>query len=97
MKVSEGDIERIRAAASIVEVIEGYDGWNDQYSRSLLFGYAIAFTHTGVKATYPFWTIRLLGGLLFLTGMIIMAYNMFATIAGGKAVNAPVLAPAAAH
>ncbi len=50
-----------------------------------------------VKATYPFWTIRLLGGLLFLTGMIIMAYNMFATIAGGKAVNAPVLAPAAAH
>jgi cytochrome c oxidase cbb3-type subunit 1 len=50
-----------------------------------------------VKATYPFWTIRLLGGTLFLTGMIIMAYNMFATIAGGKAVNAPVLAPAAAH
>jgi cytochrome c oxidase cbb3-type subunit 1 len=50
-----------------------------------------------VKATYPFWTIRLLGGVLFLTGMIIMAYNMFATIAGGKAVNAPVLAPAAAH
>ena len=50
-----------------------------------------------VKATYPFWTIRLLGGLLFLSGMIIMAYNMFATIAGGKAVNAPVLAPAAAH
>jgi cytochrome c oxidase cbb3-type subunit 1 len=50
-----------------------------------------------VKATYPFWTIRLLGGVLFLTGMIIMAYNMFLTMAGGKAVNAPVLAPAAAH
>ncbi len=50
-----------------------------------------------VKATYPFWTIRLLGGLLFLSGMLIMAYNMFATIASGKAVNAPVLAPAAAH
>ncbi|MDK9703310.1 MAG: cytochrome-c oxidase, cbb3-type subunit I [Sulfuritalea sp.] len=50
-----------------------------------------------VKATYPFWTIRLLGGLLFLTGMVIMAYNMFLTMAGGKAVNAPVLAPAAAH
>ena len=42
-------------------------------------------------------TTLLLGGVLFLTGMIIMAYNMFATIAGGKAVNAPVLAPAAAH
>jgi len=50
-----------------------------------------------VKATYPFWTIRLLGGVLFLGGMLIMAYNMFATMAGGKAVNAPVLAPAAAH
>jgi cytochrome c oxidase cbb3-type subunit 1 len=50
-----------------------------------------------VKATYPFWTIRLLGGLLFLSGMIIMAWNMFLTMAGGKAVNAPVLAPAAAH
>ncbi|MDP1609928.1 MAG: cytochrome-c oxidase, cbb3-type subunit I [Sulfuritalea sp.] len=50
-----------------------------------------------VKATYPFWTIRLLGGLLFFSGMLIMAYNMFLTMAGGKAVNAPVLAPAAAH
>jgi cytochrome c oxidase cbb3-type subunit 1 len=50
-----------------------------------------------VKATYPFWTIRLLGGLLFLSGMFIMAYNMFLTMAGGKAVDAPVLAPAAAH
>jgi cytochrome c oxidase cbb3-type subunit 1 len=39
-----------------------------------------------VKATYPFWTIRaLLGGVLFLTGMLIMAYNMFKTMAGGQA------------
>jgi cytochrome c oxidase cbb3-type subunit 1 len=50
-----------------------------------------------VKATYPFWTIRLLGGLLFLTGMIIMAYNMFLTMASGKATDAPVLEPAGAH
>ncbi|PKO84926.1 MAG: cytochrome-c oxidase, cbb3-type subunit I [Betaproteobacteria bacterium HGW-Betaproteobacteria-11] len=50
-----------------------------------------------VKATYPFWTIRLLGGVLFLAGMLIMAWNMFKTIAGGQAVNAPVLQPAAAH
>jgi cytochrome c oxidase cbb3-type subunit 1 len=49
-----------------------------------------------VKETYPFWKIRLLGGLMFLSGMLIMAYNMFLTMAGGKAVNAPVLAPAAA-
>ncbi len=51
-----------------------------------------------VKASYPFWTIRVVGGLLFLSGMILMAYNMFRTIASGKAVdNAPVLAPAHAH
>ncbi|MFA7280233.1 MAG: cytochrome-c oxidase, cbb3-type subunit I [Sterolibacterium sp.] len=50
-----------------------------------------------VKATYPFYTIRLLGGLLFFTGMLLMAYNMFKTIAGGKAVDAPVLEPTAAH
>ncbi|MBI4755002.1 MAG: cytochrome-c oxidase, cbb3-type subunit I [Betaproteobacteria bacterium] len=50
-----------------------------------------------VKATYPFWTIRLVGGLMFLGGMVLMAYNMFKTIAGGKAVEAPVLAPAHAH
>jgi cytochrome c oxidase cbb3-type subunit 1 len=51
-----------------------------------------------VKASYPFWTIRVVGGTLFLTGMLLMAYNMFKTIASGKAVdNAPVLAPAGAH
>jgi hypothetical protein len=36
------------------EVIEGYDGYNDNYSRSILFGYAIPFTHTGLKASYTF-------------------------------------------
>jgi hypothetical protein len=36
------------------EVIEGYDGYNDNYSRSILFGYAIPFTHTGIKASYAF-------------------------------------------
>ena len=50
-----------------------------------------------VKASYPFWTIRIVGGLLFLTGMLIMAFNMFKTIGQGKAVDAPVLQPAAAH
>jgi hypothetical protein len=36
------------------EVIEGYDGYNDNATRSFLFGYAIPFTHTGVKASYTF-------------------------------------------
>lgn len=34
------------------EVIEGYDGYNDNESRSFLFGYAIPFTHTGIRANY---------------------------------------------
>ncbi len=51
-----------------------------------------------VKASYPFWTIRVVGGLLYLSGMLLMAFNMFKTIASGKAVDdAKVLAPAHAH
>ena len=43
-----------------------------------------------VKATYPFYAIRLLGGTLFLVGMLIMAYNVLRTAAGGKAVEAAI-------
>jgi len=46
-----------------------------------------------VKVSYPFWGIRLMGGVLFLAGMLIMAYNMFKTMAGGRAEDAPVLLP----
>lgn len=34
------------------EVIEGYDAYDDNASRSFLFGYAIPFTHTGVRVSY---------------------------------------------
>jgi hypothetical protein len=34
------------------EVIEGFDGWNDNATHSFLFGYAIPFTHTGIRASY---------------------------------------------
>jgi cytochrome c oxidase cbb3-type subunit 1 len=50
-----------------------------------------------VKATYPFYAIRLLGGLLYLGGMLVMAYNAAKTIAGAKAVDAAIPALAAAH
>ena len=50
-----------------------------------------------VKATYPFYAIRLLGGLMFLSGMFIMAYNTWKTVYGATPVNAPVLVPAGAH
>jgi cytochrome c oxidase cbb3-type subunit 1 len=47
-----------------------------------------------VKATYPFYAIRLLGGVVFLGGMLIMAWNVYKTVAGGKPVEAPIPAPA---
>jgi len=49
-----------------------------------------------VKATYPYYVIRFSGGLLYLAGMLMMAYNVFKTVSGGQAVNAriPSLAPA---
>jgi cytochrome c oxidase cbb3-type subunit 1 len=50
-----------------------------------------------VSASYPFYMIRLLGGVLYLSGMFIMLYNVIRTIAGAKAVDAPIPAPAAAH
>ncbi len=50
-----------------------------------------------VKGSYPFWAIRVLGGALFLTGMLIMAYNMFKTIAGGSTKEVPIIAPAGHH
>ena len=41
-----------------------------------------------VKASYPYYYIRLLGGLLYLSGMLIMAYNVARTITGGAPVAA---------
>lgn len=36
-----------------LEVIEGWPGYNDNYSRSYDFAFAIPFTHTGIRASYP--------------------------------------------
>jgi cytochrome c oxidase cbb3-type subunit 1 len=49
-----------------------------------------------VKATYPFYVIRVIGGLLYLSGMLIMAWNTWMTVAGGRSVRIPVPAPQAA-
>jgi cytochrome c oxidase cbb3-type subunit 1 len=45
-----------------------------------------------VKATYPFYVIRLLGGLLYLGGMLVMCWNVVMTARIGKYV--PVRVPA---
>jgi cytochrome c oxidase cbb3-type subunit 1 len=43
-----------------------------------------------VKATYPFYAIRLAGGTLFLAGMLLMAWNVAKTIAIGIAADAEI-------
>ena len=45
-----------------------------------------------VKATYPFYVLRLMGGLLYLSGMVIMLWNTIKTATSGRAV--PVQIPA---
>ena len=50
-----------------------------------------------VKATYPFYAIRLAGGVLYLSGMLIMAWNVFKTVTEGRSVEAPIPAPKMAH
>jgi len=48
-----------------------------------------------LNATYPYYAVRLLGGTLFLLGMLIMAYNVWKTIAGARDVSPqPVIEPA---
>ena len=42
----------------------------------------------GVAATYPYYVIRVIGGLLYFSGMLMMAYNTFKTMRDGNAVQA---------
>ncbi len=46
-----------------------------------------------VKATFPYYLIRLVGGTLYLSGMFVMLYNVIKTIGQGKSVDAPVVQP----
>jgi cytochrome c oxidase cbb3-type subunit 1 len=50
-----------------------------------------------VKATFPFYVIRLLGGLLYFGGMCLMGWNAVKTVRAGRSVQDTVpaaLAPA---
>ncbi len=47
-----------------------------------------------VQAMHPFYIIRFLGGLLFLSGALVMAYNLWKTVAGARTVPVAISAPA---
>jgi cytochrome c oxidase cbb3-type subunit I len=50
-----------------------------------------------VKATFPYYVVRLAGGLLYLSGMLIMAWNVVMTVKSGKAAPAAIPMPALAQ
>lgn len=43
-----------------------------------------------LEATYPFYLIRFIGGLLYLIGFLVMGYNVWKTVAGNKPTEAPI-------
>ncbi|NVK21245.1 MAG: cytochrome-c oxidase, cbb3-type subunit I [Kangiellaceae bacterium] len=48
-----------------------------------------------LEATYPYYGIRLLGGIIFLAGMFLMAYNVFKTIGGSEKADTRIPEPVA--
>ena len=50
-----------------------------------------------VKATFPYYVIRFSGGLLYLSGMLMMAFNTWKTLGGTVNVDAPIPLPRRAH
>ena len=50
-----------------------------------------------VKATFPFYAVRLLGGLLYLGGMLVMAWNMVMTMMNARPATVSIPQVAAAH
>jgi len=61
------------------EVIESQDNWN--YTRSILFGYAIPFYHLGVRASLP------LNDKLSLGAQLVNGWNNASEINGSKTVH----------
>jgi cytochrome c oxidase cbb3-type subunit 1 len=70
------------AAMWIAGVMQGLMWRATEIDGSLTYSFV-----ESVKSTAPFYFIRLLGGLLYLSGMLLMAYNVFRTIIGQTAVN----------
>ncbi len=50
-----------------------------------------------VQAMYPYYIVRTLGGAFFLLGSVVMAYNLWRSIADAKPVEVEIPEPASAH
>ncbi|MGZ5088197.1 MAG: cytochrome C oxidase Cbb3, partial [Usitatibacter sp.] len=80
------------ASMWIAGVMEGLM-WRAVYGDGTL---TYSFAET-VKATYPFYAIRLAGGVLYLSGMLIMAWNVTKTMLAGRSQDAPIPGFTMAH
>ncbi len=50
-----------------------------------------------LKATYPYYFGRLIGGVIYFAGAVLMAWNVWKTVAGAQPVSDAVLEPVSAH
>ncbi|MEK9939638.1 MAG: cytochrome C oxidase Cbb3, partial [Methylotenera sp.] len=50
-----------------------------------------------VKAMHPFYVIRMIGGMMYVSGMIIMLWNVVKTVQMGQATRARIPAVKVAH
>jgi hypothetical protein len=66
------------------EVIEGYDGYNSNFSRSFLFGLAIPFTHTGIRAGYT------INDMISVMGMVANGWDITVDNNDGKTLGAQI-------
>jgi cytochrome c oxidase cbb3-type subunit 1 len=58
-------------------------------------GFLVSSFADTVSAKFPMYVVRGLGGVMYLTGAIIMAYNLWMTVRKGAATQqAPAMAPA---
>jgi hypothetical protein len=70
------------------EVSDGYDGFNDNHSRGLLFGYAEPLTHTGLRVSYPF-SDRISAQVLLVNGWDVALDNNSGKSVGGQVAVTP--------
>jgi len=53
-------------------------------------GYLVYSFAESVAAMYPYYVLRMLGGLLYLAGGLVMAFNIYKTIRGDVRAEAPI-------
>jgi len=46
-----------------------------------------------LKATYPYYAVRLAGGVLIIAGMVVMAYNYWKTVQQARGAVQPIAVP----